>query len=227
MLFDTVASPEVMLIDRNGEVQLKKWGKPSCLALSPDGKTAALGFPAGHIAVFDLESGREIARRDWHRGPVTAVTFVDEHHLARAASGQLRVWNWAANSVTPAPIDFPGTLKALISDSTGRRLAAASDDSLHLIDIATGLRIAGQIDVPQDVTALLWDERLHVFSTKSRTMALRAPAPGDAISPDEVERFIGMKVDTDDRVVRLGATLEPAGPGATPDDRAASPAANP
>jgi WD40 repeat protein len=229
VLFDTVASPEVMLIDRNGEVQLKNWGKPSCLALSPNGKTAVLGFPAGHIAIFDLESSREIAKRDWQRGPVTTVTFVDDQHIALAAAGQLRVWQWSSDTATPAPIDFPGTLKALAPDASAHRLAAASSDSLHLIDIATGLRIASQLAVPEDVTTLIWDERLHAFCAKSRTMALRVPAPGDAIPPDEVERFIGMKVDANDRVVRLGATatLEPAGPAVTSDDRAASPTAKP
>jgi WD40 repeat protein len=218
-----------MLIDRNGEVQLKNWGKPSCLALSPNGKTAALGFPAGHIAIFDLESSREIAKRDWQRGPVTTVTFVDDQHIALAAAGQLRVWHWSSDTATPAPIDFPGTLKALAPDASGQRLAAASSDSLHLIDIATGLRIASQLAVPEDVTTLIWDERLHVFSSQSETKVLQTPPLKSELTPDQAESLIGMKVDAEDRVVRLGATatLEPAGPAVTSDDRAASPTAKP
>jgi predicted Ser/Thr protein kinase len=208
VLFDTVASPEVMLIDRNGEVQLKNWGKPSCLALSPNGKTAALGFPAGHIAIFDLESSREIAKRDWQRGPVTAVTFVDDQRIALAAAGQLRVWHWSSDTATPAPIDFPGTLKALAPDASGQRLAAASSDSLHLIDIATGLRIASQFALPEDVTTLLWDERLHAFSSQSETKVLQTPPLKSELTPDQVESLIGMQVDAEDRVVRLRSREE-------------------
>jgi serine/threonine protein kinase len=207
VLFDTVASPEVMLIERKGTPQAKNWGKPSCLALSPDGKTAALGFPAGHIALFDLESGREIAKRDWQRGPVTAVTFINDHELALAAAGQLRVWHWSTDTATPAPIDFPGTLKALAPDLSGQRLAAASSDSLHLIDITTGLRIAGQLAVPEDVTTLTWDERLHAFSAQSETKVLRVPSLISELTPDQVESLIGMKVDAEDRVVRLRNAL--------------------
>ncbi len=207
VLFDTIASPEVMLIERKGTPQAKNWGKPSCLALSPDGKTTALGFPAGHIAVFDLESSREIAKRDWHRGPVTAVTFVDDQRLALAAAGQLRVWHWSSDTATPAPIDFPGTLKALAPDASGQRLAAASSDSLHLIDIATGLRIASQLAVPEDVTTLIWDECLHAFSVQSETKVLQAPPLKSELTPDQVESLIGMKVDAEDRVVRLRNAL--------------------
>lgn len=225
VLFDTVVSPEVMLIDRNGTPQLKNWGKPSCLALSPDGKTAALGFPAGHIAVFDLESGREIAKRDWQRGPVTAVTFVNNERLALAAAGQLRVWHWSSDTATPAPIDFPGTLNALAPDASGQRLAAASEDSLHLIDIATGLRIASQLTVPEDVTALIWDERLHVFSVKTDTQVLHVPSLTAEVLPEKVESFIGMKVDAEDRVVRLRTTWDFPGMSTTPDDLLTRPAA--
>lgn len=203
VLFDTLISPEVMLIDRNGDVQVKSWGKPSCLALSPNGKTAALGFPAGHIAVFDLETGREVMKRDWRRGPVTAVTFVDDSRIALAAAGQLRVWRWSTDTASPAPIDFPGTLKALAPDPTATRLAAASEDSLHLIDITTGLRIAGQIELPDDVTTLIWAERLHAFSTKSDTQVLQVPSLTESALPEQIEHHIGMKVDAEDRVVRL------------------------
>jgi hypothetical protein len=138
---------------------------------------------------------------------VTAVTFVDDQRIALAAAGQLRVWHWSSDTATPAPIDFPGTLKALAPDASAQRLAAASSDSLHLIDIATGLRIAGQIDVPEDVTALIWDERLHAFSVKSDTQVLRVPSLISELTPDQVESLIGMKVDAEDRVVRLRNAL--------------------
>src|SRR5262249_13579877 len=76
---------------RNQEVQL---------ALSPDGKTvAALGF-SGAIKVFDVASGKELAKLPGHRGRETFVRFspdgkflVAPAQIVREFGPSLHVWN--------------------------------------------------------------------------------------------------------------------------------------
>jgi hypothetical protein len=54
---------------------------------------------------------------------------------------------------------------------------------------------------------LIWDERLHAFSAQSETKVLQAPPLKSELTPDQVESLIGMKVDAEDRVVRLRSAL--------------------
>jgi hypothetical protein len=53
------------------------------------------------------------------------------------------------------------------------------------------------------VTTLIWAERLHAFSTKSDTQVLQVPSMTEPALPEQIEQRIGMKVDAEDRVVRL------------------------
>jgi WD40 repeat protein len=75
------------LADRGNEQQ---WG----LAVSPDGRLAAVGDNAGVVTVYDINSGRAKVRLVGARSRVFALAFVDGDHLiAGDGSGGLRLWS--------------------------------------------------------------------------------------------------------------------------------------
>ena len=223
-LIDLVESPHVMLATRGGPAQIQAWGKPSGISLSPDGHHAMLGFPAGHVSLYDTRTGVQVHTRDWNRGPVTAVTFLDAKRVALAVASQLRVWDWTTDTALPAPIDYPGHLHAVAGDHTGTRLAAAGAGVSYVIDVETGLRIVTQAGAPEDLTAIVWEEddkRLWFFSaTPGATGRNMPPMLSSAPEwlPDYVESRIGMKVNELDRVVRLRATDTIKLPSDVPED---------
>jgi serine/threonine protein kinase/WD40 repeat protein len=213
-LIDEGPGPGIILVrEKNATRHLQNWGKPSTLALSPDGRFATLGFPTGEVRIFDTVSGAELANYDWKRGPVTAVTFIGTDQIALAASSQVRVWNWRDDFVLPTPIDLPGTITALSPDRRGKRLAATSDGSIHVIDIETGRRLVGQLRGPTRATIVTWagsdDGTVVAATSDGKTYSVRMPPYLDAAPdwlPDWIEHFAGVRIDGEARVVRLRAS---------------------
>lgn len=210
VVFDQPQSPSVFLTRRGESPKIQPWGKPSCITLSPDGKRAALGYPAGDLRVFDTTTGELVKQRDWQRGPITAIGFIGTDRIAIAAASQARIWEWQKNTVLPTPIDLSGDLTALAPCSLGRRLAAAGDDgTLHVIDVESGRRIVGQLTGPARCNALAWepdDTRLWAFDGQGAAQTLAMPPSLDqapAWLPEWIEHHIGMKIDADGRAIRL------------------------
>ena len=222
VLYDDNSGPGVLCAKR-GEAPVRHlWGKASAMALSPDGSIAALGFPAGNVTLWDTASGQELQTHSWNLGAVNALTFVDANRLAFAASGQIRVWEWHTDDLLPHSLDFPGTITALAADPAGERLAlATSEGALHLLHIASGLRVNGPLPAANDTACLLWDESaasLWSFAKDGTAQSVALPPllhAAPAWLPDYAERRIGMKVDADGRVVRLRSTATPAVPTGT------------
>lgn len=212
VVFDHPQSPSVFLTRRGESHKIQPWGKPSSITLSPDGKRAALGYPAGDVRVFDTTTSQLIMQRDWQRGPINAIRFIDADRVAVAAASQVRVWEWEKNTVLPTPIDLSGDLTALAPCSQGRRLAAAGDDgTLHVIDVQSGRRIVGQLTGPVRSIALAWesnDTRLWAFDGEGTAQTLTMPPALDqapAWLPEWIEQHIGMRIDADGRAERLHA----------------------
>jgi serine/threonine protein kinase len=235
-LIDLAPAPGVFVAEReSGMGPLREWGKASALALSPDGTLAVLAYPGGATAVFEVSSGERIAQRDWKRGPVTAVTFVGPDRVALAASGQVRVWEWRTDHVLPTPIDLPGTITALAPDFEGRRLAAAGEGALHLLDVDGGRRLVGLLRGPEVARCLAWDldagGTVHAFGNSERLLLHVPPflkrAP--AWLPDWIENRVGVTIDGESRLVRPRCeAIEPVPASADPALRAwLEPFANP
>lgn len=235
-LIDLAPAPGVFVAMReSGMGPLREWGKASALALSQDGTLAAIAYPGGATTVFEVLSGERLARRDWKRGPVTAVTFVDADRVALAASGQVRVWEWRTDQVLPTPIDLPGTITALAPDPGGCRLAAAGEGALHLLDVASGRRLVGLLRGPEVARCLAWDlaagGTVHAFGSDERLLLQVPPflerAP--AWLPDWIENRVGVTIDSESRLVRPRSdSIEPVPASADPALRAwLEPFANP
>lgn len=222
VIYDDNSGPG-MLCAKRGEAPVRQlWGKASAMALSPDGSIAALGFPAGNVTLWDTASGQELQTHSWNLGAVNALTFVDANRLAFAASGQIRVWEWRTHDLLPHSLDFPGTITALAADPAGERLAlATSEGALHLLHIASGLRVNGQLAAASDTICLLWDESAASLWSFAKDGDARQNAlppllhEAPAWLPDHAEQRIGTKVDADGRVVRLRSYTTPAVPFGT------------
>jgi WD40 repeat protein len=213
VLIDDEPAPGVFLV-RPGQKnrELLPWGKASALALSPSGRLAALGYPHGEVRVYDVMTQTQVAQHDWKRGAVTALCFIGSSRIAIGASSQVRVWEWETGEVLPTPIDLPGTLTALAPDRDGKRLAAASDDALHVIDVESGRRIVGQLKGPAVAKCLAWEgqatQTVCAYDVEGVMHTFAMPPPVERAPPwlpDWIEHHCGVRIDNEARLVRLRA----------------------
>ena len=109
-------------------------GPPRSIAVSNDGKFAAVGEETGKIKVFDLATGQIAKTLQGHTGPVTGVTFTAD--ASKVVSGSqdktFRVWNMAdgmqiASVETPAPVNAVALVAADAQVATG-----GADNNLRL-----------------------------------------------------------------------------------------------
>jgi WD40 repeat protein len=109
-------------------------GPPRSVAISADGKFAAVGEETGKIKVFDLATGQIAKALAAHTGPVTGVTFTaDASKLISGSQDKtFRVWNMAdgmqiASVETPAPVNAVALVAADAQVATG-----GADNNLRL-----------------------------------------------------------------------------------------------
>jgi WD40 repeat protein len=109
-------------------------GPPRSIAVSADGKFAAVGEETGKIKVFDLVTGQIAKTFTGHTGPVTGVTFNAD--ASKVVSGSqdktFRVFNMAdgmqiASVETPAPVNAVALVAADAQVATG-----GADNNLRL-----------------------------------------------------------------------------------------------
>jgi predicted CXXCH cytochrome family protein len=123
---------EVKLWHRQRNASSARWSLPQdgtgSLAISPDGKTAAIGDAQGAITLWDLATGLPAKTLSGHTGPVTALRFKGADTLVSAAGDpSIRLWNLADGSAigaitTPEPV----TVLAVLED--GKRIVSGSAD---------------------------------------------------------------------------------------------------
>jgi WD40 repeat protein len=106
----------------------------SCLAVSPDGKSLALGasgdrFPATFVAVVPLGGDGPVRQLEGHRAPISAVAYSPDG--ARLASGDetgdVILWDTAAGRPGGT---LPGRVVGIAFSPEGRRVAAAAADGI-------------------------------------------------------------------------------------------------
>src|SRR5262249_2136868 len=119
-------------------------------ALSPDGKTLAMGLYEGVIHFRDAATGRALRQvKAAARGYVWCVAFSpDGRTLASGGDdGKVRLWDVAAGKVTRELAGDPRGFVAVAFSPDGTALAASvGDGNIGLWDVATGklrLRLVG------------------------------------------------------------------------------------
>ncbi|MBI1913628.1 MAG: serine/threonine protein kinase [Planctomycetes bacterium] len=118
-------------------------------AISPDGRTLALGAGDDSIRLWDLAAGKERGRLTGHTGPVRSLAFApDGRTLASAAAdGTARLWDVASGTVR-VTLDGHGerqTVWSVCFSPDGRTVATAAERLVRFWDAETGaLRATGR-----------------------------------------------------------------------------------
>lgn len=115
-------------------------GKITCLALTADGKTLAVGTEDRKVKVLDAATGKVWSTLEGHTLAVTAVAFApDGRHVATGSKDDsVRLWDGATGQEVAVVTKHPGGITALAFSPDGKLLASASEDATsRLSDLTT------------------------------------------------------------------------------------------
>jgi WD40 repeat protein len=151
-------------------------------ALSPDGRTLALGARNGVFGLWETATGKEMGRltaRNEDRA-ITATAFSPDSRfvLAGARDGSLRCWDVLTGEELASRAAHAGTVHALAFTSDGRTLASASADTTVLLwDFAALLKRRPQTITPNAQSLEeLWDHLAKNEDRPHRAIAVLADA---------------------------------------------------
>ncbi len=112
--------------------------------LSPDAHRVLSGGEDMTVRLWELDTGKELARLEGHGAPVRAVAFTPDSGRAVSASqdGTLRLWDLAAKkTVRTFTGHRGGVLCAAVTPDGKQLLSGGVDRSLRLWDIETGKQL--------------------------------------------------------------------------------------
>jgi WD40 repeat protein len=139
-------SPDGSLLASGGFRTVKMWRKPAtgkqldlmglegaarALAMSSDGKLAAIGEDSGKVKLFDLASGKVVKTLTGHSGPVASVVFTSDGKKLVTGSHDktFRIWSVAAGEQIAA-ITTPSAVNAVALVAEGRQIATGGEDNV-------------------------------------------------------------------------------------------------
>jgi WD40 repeat protein len=166
-LWDAASGKETRLI--------KEPERVFCLALSPDGKTVAVGGGEGLITIQDLETGKELVRWKADREGVSGLAFAPNGKTLASASGNaIRLWEPATGKRLNSTTESQDMVYQLAFSSDGQRLAAVtggySYQSLCLWDCATHKQLWRIADIGGRPASV-------AFAPDGKTLATSQTAP--------------------------------------------------
>jgi WD40 repeat protein/tRNA A-37 threonylcarbamoyl transferase component Bud32 len=138
---------------QRGTLALPDWVQLSCLALAPDGRTAAGGCTGGVVRVWDLAAGQ---------GRLTL--FTDPADCSRWQQNEMLF-----NPLVPSMVDFKTGVQALAFAPDGCLLATANGGTVALWDPRNGQEVRRLCQGPADTTCL-------AFAPDGATLALNRGA---------------------------------------------------
>ncbi|MEP6658559.1 MAG: WD40 repeat domain-containing protein, partial [Acidimicrobiales bacterium] len=192
-------------------------------AVSPDGRTLAIGQWQGPLFLWDLTSGLPIPDAGGRPDNVRNVAFdpADPATLVIAtATGEVASFDVASNSAIGQPVRVHGNgMRSVTFDASGQAMAAFADD--RRISLWGNVSSAGLVDSPYSDDpdldhAIFSPDGIHVllFGTRAEIHLADDPtAPGTVISPPVGSGDTGYyhaQFDGDGSRVLLGATDIPA-----------------
>ena len=123
------------LLERN----LPAWG-PTCIAVSPDGKTLATGSSDKTVTLWDLSNGKVRSQLSGHRDQVNSVAFSPDGKTLASGSDDktVRLWDLGSGKERLRLIDRDGEVSQVAFSPDGKTLASASDTSIKLWDLDSG-----------------------------------------------------------------------------------------
>ncbi len=146
---------------------------PRGLALSPDGRTLALGHSDGTVDLLDAQTLRRRRRLRALRGFVGAIAYSHDGRLLAVAGQRGQVTVWDARTLRPA-----GKLSGL--RTTVQTLAFSPDDQrLAVAELGTEV-VPGDPSSITGASVRVWDVRLRAPTT----VRFETASPSLAFSPD-------------------------------------------
>jgi RNA polymerase sigma factor (sigma-70 family) len=97
------------------------------MALSPDGRTLAVGGWDKTIRLLHVSSGKQVHRLEGHRGPVRALAFSPDGRLLASGGGDkaVRVWDVATGREVRQLTGHEGQVGSVVFSPDGKRLASS------------------------------------------------------------------------------------------------------
>jgi dipeptidyl aminopeptidase/acylaminoacyl peptidase len=111
------------------------------VALSPDGKTLAVGTSKGAIFLRDAVSGKELGKLEGIKGAVQCVAFsLDGKKIAAGgADKKVHIWDLAVNKQVKEFGEHSAGVTRVVFSPDGQTLASASDDPIiYLWELGSG-----------------------------------------------------------------------------------------
>jgi WD40 repeat protein/beta-lactamase regulating signal transducer with metallopeptidase domain len=173
---------------QTGEITAElKWSEPFAefsqkMALTPDGKSVAIGTESGHLRILELATGEELLKRKLVESKVYSIAFSDNGRwLAMAGHQQVVLWKWLEDEEAHQPLIDPlegqGALSLAFSpDSKWLATGRVDRGGIRVWNVATR-KLQWQTDVSDiDYTA----ERIE-FSADGRLLVVPAADRGDRL----------------------------------------------
>jgi Cu/Ag efflux protein CusF len=188
LLMSAFYSNAAFLLDAEDGRVLRRFAverEGSAVALSPDGRIAAIGSENGPIALYDLvaTSPPRVLREP--RAAVHALAFAGDRLVAAGEDGVLRVWDRHGALLLEHHADTP--LRAMAVSADGRRVATAGKQPrIEITDLADGASLATLAWNSAPIVALAWSSEALISGDNSGRVALWDA--GSAGSPPAVSR---------------------------------------
>jgi WD40 repeat protein len=161
------------------------------VALSRDGRLAAVGGDDGMISLIDARTGAEVGQPfSAHEGAVTAIAFDDDGSSVASAGCELpepgtiscdgsgvAVWDIAsARRVAGGRLDGESYVDRITFSPDGSMLAAAGASwKVSLWDVAANRPFGGQLDSGDRITDLAWTPDSRLLAVASAFGGAHAP----------------------------------------------------
>jgi WD40 repeat protein len=168
------------------------------VALSPDGRVAAVGDGAGSVRRFDTRTGAEIAPSiAAHPGEVTAIAFGgDGRTLVSAGCHERDAEGFSCEDAEVAVLDLAGGRRVaggvLEDESFVDRVALSPDGAtlavagaswkVSLWDVAHERTLPGQLDAGDSITDVAWSPNGSLLAVASEFGGAHAPGASGALN---------------------------------------------